>query len=241
MTRLIRTEILKLRTTRTVYGLLLATLGLTALSVLANVRSTHHGAITVKDILGGYGAIAAIPSLILGVLAVSNEVRHRTITTTLLSVPVRWKLILAKLAAISGAALVFGVLASALNFAVGLPWLASHHIHASLFSHDVVMVTLGATLTVLLYALAGVGIGALITNQMVAVGISVVFVLVGQSLIGSLFPALAKWLPGGAAYALSSVPNLSLLPMWGGGLLLAGYGVAFAATGAWSLARRDID
>jgi ABC-2 type transport system permease protein len=58
----------------------------------------------------------------------------------------------------------------------------------------------------------------------------------------SFAPAIGRWLPGGAASALTGVAtaNGGLLPMWGGALLVTLYGLAFTAAGTRLILRRDI-
>jgi hypothetical protein len=58
----------------------------------------------------------------------------------------------------------------------------------------------------------------------------------------SFAPDVGRWLPGGAASALSGVAtaNGGLLPMWGAALLLTVYGLAFAAAGTRLVLQRDI-
>jgi hypothetical protein len=52
-------------------------------------------------------------------------------------------------------------------------------------------------------------------------------------------PTLPRWLPGGAAAALTD-PGGQHLSMWAGGLLLAGYGLVLATIGSRLTLRRDI-
>ena len=55
-------------------------------------------------------------------------------------------------------------------------------------------------------------------------------------------PGIGRWLPGGAASAMSGVAtaNGGLLPVWAAALLFAGYGLAFAAAGNRFVLHRDI-
>ena len=88
----------------------------------------------------------------------------------------------------------------------------------------------------------GVGVGALLRNQTVAVTVALVWVLVVEGVLVGFAPAVGRWLPGGAGSALTGVAtaNGGLLPMWGAALLLAGYGLAFAAASTRLITRRDI-
>ena len=82
----------------------------------------------------------------------------------------------------------------------------------------------------------------MVRNQTTAVAGAVVWVLVVEGLLVSFAPDVGRWLPGGAASALSGVAtaNGGLLPMWGAALLLTAYGLAFAAAGTRFVLQRDV-
>ena len=88
----------------------------------------------------------------------------------------------------------------------------------------------------------GVGFGAVVTNQTVAITIALIWSQVVEGLLVGFLPEVGRWLPGGAASALSGIetPNGGMLPMWAAAIVLAAYGLAFAAAGAAALARRDV-
>jgi hypothetical protein len=52
-------------------------------------------------------------------------------------------------------------------------------------------------------------------------------------------PGLGRWLPEGAASALTG-PSAATLSMWAGGLLFATYGLALALIGTRLVVRRDL-
>src|SRR6266702_2398340 len=94
MTRLVRTELLKLRTTRMNYGLLAAAGALTALiSVLIASRAGHA--------VGLGGVIVSV-----------GEFRHGTATPTYLAGPHRNRVMIAKIVAAALVGLAFGLVAS---------------------------------------------------------------------------------------------------------------------------------
>ena len=91
MIRLIRSELLKVRSTQVWFWLLLASLAITAASVIGNLatagsqvhlRSQIHDIITAAN--SGY-----IAAFVLGVLSVTTEFRYQTITPTVLATPSR--------------------------------------------------------------------------------------------------------------------------------------------------------
>src|ERR1700685_4036179 len=98
MNRLIRAEARKLHTTRTFWAITLGTLALIAVAATATSAASRftpgdHPALQVFTLAG----LAQTFALILGVLAVTSEFRHGTITTTLLITPRRTPLLAAKL------------------------------------------------------------------------------------------------------------------------------------------------
>ena len=129
-----------------------------------------------------------------------------------------------------------------LTLAIALPWLAAKDVDVVLLSGDVGFVLLGAIVATALYALVGVGVGSLIRNQTAAVVVALVWVMVVESLFVSFLPEVGRWLPGGAVAALTSAAtaNGGLLPMWGGAILFAAYGLAFAAAGTRFVLQRDV-
>jgi hypothetical protein len=249
MTNLIRAELLKLRTVRTYYWYALSAVAFVPLAIAIAISNAgaSGGSAPLDSAEGIRNVMAAASSgtvimLLLGILVMAGEFRHNTATSTFLITPDRKRVVGAKLATVAIVGVGVAILASAVTLAVALPWLAAKGVSVSVFSSDVWLVLLAAIVATALNALGGVGIGTLIRNQTTAVTVALVWVLVVESLLVSFAPAIGKWLPGGAASALTSVATAhgGLLPMWAGGLLFAAYGLAFAAAGARFVMRRDI-
>ena len=98
-------------------------------------------------------------------------------------------------------------------------------------------------LALVIYALIGVGIGALVRNQVGAIVGGLVYLFVIEPVIRSI-PATSgayKWMPGGALEAMTATfEGPELLGAWQGGLLLLGYGLVAAVLGTFLAVRRDI-
>jgi ABC-type transport system involved in multi-copper enzyme maturation permease subunit len=107
--------------------------------------------------------------------------------------------------------------------------------------HLGVLVRSGLALVV--YALIGVGLGALFRNQVGAIVGSLVYLFVVEPIIRQI-PATAgfyKWLPGGALEAMTATfRGPDLLTAWQGGVLLLGYGLLAAVLGTLLAVRRDV-
>jgi hypothetical protein len=97
---------------------------------------------------------------------------------------------------------------------------------------------------VALFGLVGVGLGALLRDQVATVVGLLVYLFVAEPIIAGI-PAWQGWtiyLPGQASTALAHVTltHQTLLPPWQGGVVLAGYGLTLAVAGTLLAVRRDI-
>lgn len=179
--------------------------------------------------------------LVVGVLLVTAEFRHATIATSLLVVPQRSRLLVAKTlaAALLGGAVAVGGMV--LVLAVVVAYLSAAGVPVDLVSGDVALAVGGVLAAIPLYAVAGVGIGALIRHQTVAVVVPLVWLGVVEQLLPSYgLAGILRWLPSGATSALGRAEVAGLLPMWAGGLLLAVYATALVVAGALRLGRVDL-
>jgi ABC-2 type transport system permease protein len=80
----------------------------------------------------------------------------------------------------------------------------------------------------------------LVRNQVAAVVAGLVWMRV-EGMVADILhrPRLGRWLPEGAAAALTE-PGHATLPMWAGGLVFAAYGLALALLGARFVVGRDL-
>ena len=144
MIRVVSSELLKLRTTRTFYGL--AAVGLVMLAVVLVLALTDSAfdEDDVRSLLSSAGG-AGLMMLILGVVFSAGEYRHGTIAWTLLVTPVRLRVAAGQALAcgLAGAAISF--VAAALTAVVALPWLGAKDA-ASLSSGEVLGIFAGGIL-----------------------------------------------------------------------------------------------
>lgn len=250
MTRLVRAEWTKLFTTRVWIGMLAAgillTAGFAALmtafagnadSGIAPVGTAEFEQTALSQASG-----ATILTLILGIIGATQEYRHRTATPTFLTTPRRGQVILAKLIAYALAAIPFAVVVVAVNYLVVAVYAGARGAAPSLTADNLeVMTTSGLALVI--YAVIGVGVGALMRNQVGAIVAALVYLFVVEGVIRSI-PATSgayKWLPGGGLEAMTATfDGPDLLGAWQGGLLLIGYGLLAALLGTLLAVRRDI-
>lgn len=251
MTALVKAELLKLRTVRLPLWLLVITLALVALSVSATVLTAGlDGApLALQDpqlLARGVGSASSgnLLVLVLGILMLTQEFRFGTATPSFLTTPKRERVVVAKLLAVAVTGALFA-LASAL-LALGLSWaLIVVRGGAVRFDATVLEVLAGVLLVLLLYGPIGIGVGALVRNQIAAIVGALVWVFVVEQLLVVLLPEVGRWTPGGATAAVLQLGDLAttrgeLLPVWGGALLLVAYAVVLSALGAGLTLRRDL-
>jgi energy-coupling factor transporter ATP-binding protein EcfA2 len=238
--------LLKLRTTRVVaglFGLTIATSALIATAVMLIATRPGQPPIpshALPELLVVAEGPMVVFALILGVLAMTGEFRHGTATPTFLVTPDRGRVVAAKVVANALAGALLAILSAAVVLAVTLPWLRVRGVHLVILDADAGARLLGLLATAALHAVLGVGLGALVRNQVVAVAAGLVWMRVEAIIPDALQrPGLGRWLPEGAASALTG-PGASTLPIWAGGLLLAAYGVALALLGTRLVVRRDL-
>lgn len=249
MRNAIRAEVVKLRTTRMVYGLLAGMLPLVVLSVVSSILTAgHRGSgpplsteVGTRAVLSAAGS-GVILVLVLGILVMAGEFRHNTATGTFLATPRRDRVVVAKFLVCAMVGAVFALVATAMTLAIALPWLAARSDARAPTGGDLLVVFGGALLASAIYGALGVSVGALVRNQVAAVLGALSFSFIAEGLLISLLPRVGKWLPGGAANALVSAatPRGGLLPIWAAALVLLGYAVVLALLGARFVVRRDV-
>ncbi len=248
MTAPLRSELLKQRTTRSVLQQPLWMVGLVALIVLLHVFSFSAGTLMRHDnqlkVLGWGTSIGSLFGALLGALSITGEVRHGTIRPTFLATPSRARVIAAKVAASALGGLALGLLAEALTAGLESAGLAGRGIQIALSAGDYIQLLAGGAAAAALWAAIGVGVGAIVRNQVgTVVGLCVWLLLIETTLIENV-PAAGKFAPGASGGALAgaiqtqSAANL-LAPAFGS-LLLAAYAALAAIAGSIAIARRDV-
>lgn len=262
MRRLVAAELLKLRTTRLWWGLLLGVAGATLIGVVANaslagrtLSGTTVGSLDdpamIRSIYTAGVQTAYLFTLSLGVITMAGEYRHQTITATLLASPRRTSLVPAKAACVLLAGLGYGVTAVGLGVLVGAPIVMLRGGQARLLTDGVPRALALAAVAVALWGLVGLGVGTLIRNQIVALLTAVGAAFLAEPLLSALLNAVhagrfAQYLPSQATAALISPPaqagglTSTYLPWWAGALVLLGYAAVFATIGAVLTLRRDV-
>jgi ABC-type transport system involved in multi-copper enzyme maturation permease subunit len=262
MIRIMRSEWLKLRTTAVPWVLTGIALIINALLILVIFLSrggegsggggafvspgytVPHTTQQLRNLVGS-GFQGYLFALLLGTLLVTSEFRHKTVTTSFLVTPVRAKLVAGKLltAAILGAMLAVIMLAATV-IGGGLT-LAARGGSFTDMVHQIPSVAPGMILVFALFAILGVGIGSVLTNQVAAIIVVLGWFIILEGILVSLVHSAERWVPTGAATAAANLTrgrgaDFGLFNWWQGALLMLAYGLFFAAIGSVILTRRDI-
>jgi ABC-2 type transport system permease protein len=252
MGRLIAGEFRKLLTTRLWLWLLLASAAITALYASLDIAfadapdtftlplTTPQGQRTLLAAGVGGAPLAAV----LGAIGLTGEFRHRTATATFLATPHRGRVVAAKLVTYALVGAGYGLACTIVTIAIALPWLAGKHLHLVVGGGAIAATLAGVLAALTILGLLGVGLGALLREQVATVAGLLLYLFVVEHVLTSI-TALNRWtsyLPGQAQEALvgSTLTNQRLLPPWQGGLVLAAYGLALALAGTSLAIRRDV-
>jgi ABC-2 type transport system permease protein len=253
MDRLVAAEFRKLFTTRLWLWLLLGAMGLTALyaSLLIGFSEDPDTMTAPLTTAAGQQTLFAVASggsntlvAVLAAIGITGEFRHRTATATFLASPRRSHVVLAKLVTYGLVGVGYAIACLVVVTLIAVPWLAVKDIGLDLTGNGLPATYAGVVADTAIFGLLGVGLGALLRNQVATVVGLLVYRFVAEPILTGL-PALSDWtiyLPGSASAALTNVSltTQEYLEAWQGGLVLAGYGLVFALLGARFSVRRDI-
>ncbi len=247
MSALLRAELLKLRTTRTF--LVLAGLAAGLSMILAGLGAGFEDDPTPARLAEIFNSnLSSIFVLILAIVGITGEWRHRTITSSLLAGPDRTRFLASKTLAYAAAGLVMAVVVSAGITVVGFAVLVIRDLPTPQLGDLLEIYARNACVTMLLGAL-GVGIGAVIRNQAFAIVAIFVAAFVVEPAIAALLPDAGRFAPLTVLpSALTDTPEsqsgfddeVLIAPGLAALAMLAWIGVWFAA-GAALLHTRDVD
>lgn len=215
MIKLVRGEMLKVRTTNAWWLFGLGALGMLALAFTYNALIAHFLFDTSPEELaeddpslvaqsssvfqaanlftsGQYFGLLFV--MLLGIVLITNEFHHQTATTTFLTTPHRTLVVLAKLttAALFGAG--YWLITTAINIPATIIFLNTEHVPHHLGEWPVTRAILLNLLAYFLWGILGVGFGVLIRSQIGATVTAVVLYLIGTTAASIIFTVVANWL-----------------------------------------------
>src|ERR1039458_1122480 len=246
----VRSELLKIRSVPGVWVCFGLAFPLTALIMWAVFASaggfpghTYSFVSTVnqkRDLLGaGYFGITFLAP-VLGVICITSEYRHKTITSTFVLTPRRDRVLGAKIVVTVWWCVLMAILSLVTVAAVGLPWNAALGGVTSQVTDQLGAVVPGLLAATVLLGLFGLGFGTLVKNQVAGILITIGGTFILEPLLVLLargvFHYDLNWLPTDAAAALSGSLNRGgfggnhdagthLLRWWLGGVIMLGWGV----------------
>jgi ABC-type transport system involved in multi-copper enzyme maturation permease subunit len=263
MTGLLRSEYLKVITTKVWWTMLLGLLGILALALLINgviaaeALDNDFNNQSLNQLAAGIYTsgqyFGVLFSAILGTLLITNEFHHQTATSTFLATPRRVEVVIAKLVVAVGWGVLYGLMCTVISIPVGAAILSSLDSESALGEGDVLKAILLNLLAFGVWAVLGLGIGTLLQNQVGAV-VTLIVAYFGAQVIGAILLALGEawdwdwlggvyyYLPYGATQVMTSADKIAdNAPAWWGGMLLVLlYGAVAAFFGSWLTAKRDI-
>jgi ABC-type transport system involved in multi-copper enzyme maturation permease subunit len=236
-------ELLKIRSTRTTVGLLLGLILIALVFiVLTSTLSSANSILTEQDQLDllSFGSIAGVFSALAGIMLVTSEYRFGTMRPTFLFNPSRTGLLLAKAIAGALAGLAFGIIGEGLCFAIGLIILKSRGIHIALSGSNMTELIVGAVAGTALWGIMGVGLGAIIRNQVGAVIALLAFGFVVENLIFGFLPSVGRFLPVHASDTMMGLSSQHYLSGTEGTLVTVAWAVVLAGIGLAAIKGRDV-
>ncbi|MGH3115677.1 MAG: ABC transporter permease [Gaiellales bacterium] len=248
MTALVRSELLKIRTTRGWYVYLAVIVLLVGVGVAGEVGTAPDERRSELDYQLGLvesAGAAALLAIMLGITIVTTEFRHGTVTPTFLVAPHRERVVAAKGLAGILVSLGFALLALVVIAAVALTWLSVVGADIHLGDSDIAVRAAQMFLMAVLWALLGVAIGALVQSQVAALVGTLIWLFLGEALLSVGFGLLdldgfAAYLPFQALDAVDGTGGESLLAYWPGVGVSLGWIALLGAAGTERARRRDI-
>lgn len=238
MIALFRSELLKLRTTRTAVVLAAGLFAITTVAVVGALILTDDFDAAAQGDLPAAASFALLFAILFGILVMTGEFRHGTATPTFLVSPKREQVLAAKtLAAVTGG-IVLALVSLVLVYAVAVPWLLTTADELYLFEQDTLRTSLALTAAAAIWAALGVGIGAVVRSQVGAIVGALVWFLILEGLVGVIWEGVSPYLPGAAIGAVFEATDE--LSTWGGVAVSSGYALAFCIAGTFLVSRRDL-
>ena len=256
--RVIRSEILKMRTLRSTWltlGVAIASMAgigvIICWSSISDLLDGHgdHGERfnPLADSLAGF-ELAQLAIGVLGVLIIAGEYSSGMIRSTLAAVPKRLPMLWAKVAVFAAVTLVTMLVSSLFAFFVSQHILAGHAAqgipYANWHTPTAARTVIGVALYLTVVGVIGVALGAILRNIAgaiaVLVGVLLVLPVIASALPTTWANRINKFLPSNAGQALlGGFSDTTQMTPWRGFALFCGYAALAVAVAAVLLKRRD--
>jgi ABC-2 type transport system permease protein len=248
--RLVRAELLKVRTTRLWIGLLIGGVALDAVGVIATLalagtpegdRANIPRIATVADVqtLVWSGMVLWLFVAVLTATISTGEYRYGTAAGTYLATPSRGRVLASKIGAAIPIGALAGIIGGGLPLVIAAVWFAVKG-DALPFGAPVLIAVLEVALQCSYAAILAVCVGAAIRSQVVTILSVLGFGLVVEPLATALLPSLRRWAPIGGAMGAFGPPDALVFGHLAGFGLMLSYIVAVAYVAYWIERRRDV-
>jgi ABC-2 type transport system permease protein len=247
----VRSEWTKIRTVRSTFWTLIATMAVTiGLSTLLAWGNANHD--TVAQLKTQDLALNSMNGLLLGqlvivvfgALAITAEYSTGMIRTSFTSMPRRGVVYAAKGLVATAVALVVGLVSSFASFFLGSAFFNSKGAHIALSDPHVLRAVVGGGLYLAASALFAFGLGAIIRHSAGAitasVGLLFVLSIMSNFLPGAWKDSIGKWIPFNAGMQVFTTQNTAhMFTAWTGFFVYLAYAVAAVAVGGYLVRKRD--
>lgn len=208
---------------------------------------------TISSIYNGGNTLTRILALVLGVMAMGQEYRHRTMGWAYLATPVRIKVVGAKALVVLGFGALYGVLNAIAGIIVAIPLVGYFGGSMMLDEPEVWRAIVMGIVSLALWCLLGMGLGVLIKNMVVAVVLAIAFAYMVEPLVSFIFvfqewDLLLNLMPSGATSALMGLADNPLMmapsepfAWWLAGLVLLAWAAVPTAIGCLATVGKDVD
>lgn len=246
MARLLRSELIKLRGTPSIWWLAAASLaavvfGVTLTLALVEGRSPAE----VRSILS-YSGTGGLLLILLGLVWTAGDHRHRTIVATALVAPRRMPPFAAQMVALALVGVLVGLVAGVLTLTITAVWLGAEGVPLGVSGSAIATAIAGGALYSGLAAALGGGLGALTRNQVAAAIVLFLYLSSVDPLLAMGVPEYGRFGPTALQIALSGGaetaggPGTRLLPLGAAAAVWAGYAAVLIAAGLTTTMRRDL-
>jgi ABC-type transport system involved in multi-copper enzyme maturation permease subunit len=240
----LRAELLKQRSIQTTLFLFLAMVGLVALASALHVLAPTPSSLASRNhqlqVFEVGTRVGMLFAALVGGMAITAEIRYGTIRPTFLVTPSRGPVLAAKLTVAALAGIVFGLIAEGLMAGATTAALAARGIDNQLGGGDYLQLLAGGTVAAALWATIGLGIGALVRNQVATLVGLCAWMLLVENLLLPFVPDAGRFTPGAAGLALAGSFADKLLSPAPAAFMLVLYAAAAATTGWLATLRRDV-
>jgi ABC-2 type transport system permease protein len=271
--RQMRSEQIKLMSTKTWWLFGIGIVVATILTLLINIGSAYSDLFSDNSLDGSKASLTATHAadiftsgqylgglfvMLLAILLITNEYYHQTATSTFLATPHRTTVILGKFVVAMIAAAVVWLFTTVVDLIGGVIFFNANSSPNDLDTSAVGRAILINLMMFALWAIFGVGVGALLRSQIGATVTSALLYTVGIPVTYLVLAAIHQFIwsshhvyqasilvPGVAAQVAESASRHQVIggasvPWWAGIVVMVAYGVIMSTVGTLILRKRDI-